>query len=89
MKEVCRRNFRPGNQSGIRQSPSDHHNSNLFQILFGNTARFGLDALKVFSTRAIMEQHEELKEVRDQLIHNGTSQDYIKEFDEIAGISSP
>ena len=63
-----------------------------FQILFGNTfgreARFGLDALKAFSTHAIMGQHKELKEVRGLLIHNGTSQDYVKEFDEIAGISS-
>jgi hypothetical protein len=93
MQAVCRRNYRPGNRSASRQSPNGHHNSNLFQILFDNTssrgARFGLDALKAFSTDAIMEQHEELKIVRNLLVRNNTWQDYVMEFDGIAGMSSP
>lgn len=93
MQAVCRRNYSPGYRSASRQSLNGHHNSNLFQILFGNSsgreARFGLDALKAFSTDAIREQHEELQGVRNLLIHNNTSQNYIREFDEIAGMSSP
>ena len=87
MKEVCCRNFRPGNRYGSRQSSFDHDNSNLFQTLFGREARFGLDTLKIFSSRAIMIQNQELNVVRNLLIHNGISQDYVKEFDKIAGIS--
>lgn len=93
MQAVCHRNYRPGNRSASRQSPDGHQNSNLFRMLFDNTssrgARFGLDALKAFSTDAIIEQHEELKVLRNLLVRNNTSQEYIMEFVEILGMSSP
>jgi hypothetical protein len=93
MQAVCHRNYRPGNRSASRQSPDSHQNSNLFRMLFDNTpsrgARFGLDALKAFSTDAVIEQHEELKVLRNLLVRNNTSQEYIMEFDEIADMSSP
>jgi hypothetical protein len=91
MQEICRRNYRPGDRSDGRHESSGNHNSNLFQILFGDTpnyeSRFGLDALKVFSKDAIMEQHAKLKPLRELLVDNSTSQGYIKQFDEITGIS--
>jgi hypothetical protein len=91
MQAVCRRNYRPGDRSDGRHESSGNRNSNLFQILFGNMPdsepRFGLDALKVFSKDAIMEKYAELKLLRELLVDNSTSQGYIKEFDEITGIS--
>jgi hypothetical protein len=91
MQEICRRNYRPGGRSDGRHESSGNHNSSLFQILFGDTpncgSRFGLDALKVFSKDAIMEQHTELKLLRELLVDTSTSQGYIKQFDEITGIS--
>jgi hypothetical protein len=91
MQAVCRRNYRPGDRSDGRHESSDNRNSNLFQILFGNMpnreSRFGLDALKVFSKDAIMEQYAELNLLRKLLVDNSTSQGYIRQFDEITGIS--
>jgi hypothetical protein len=91
MQAVCRRNYRPGDRSDGRHESSGNCNSNLFQIIFGNTpdceSRFGLGALKVFSKDAIMEQRAELNLLRELLVDNSTSQSYIKQFDEIVGIS--
>jgi hypothetical protein len=91
MQEVCRRNYRPGGRSHGRHGFSGNRNSNLFQILFGNMpnceSRFGLDALKAFSKDAIMGQRAELNLLRELLVDNSTSQGYIKQFDEITGIS--
>ena len=87
MQAVCRRNYCPGDRSDGRHESSGNRNSNLFQILFGNMpnceSTFGLDALKVFSKDAIMEQYAELNLLRALLVDNSTSQGYIKQFDEI------
>jgi hypothetical protein len=91
MQAVCSRNYRPGYQSAGRHKLSGDRNSNLFQALFGNSAshesRFGLNALKVFSRAAIIEQYEGLNIVRRLLVENDASQDYIRQFDEITDIS--
>jgi hypothetical protein len=91
MQAVCHRNCHPGDRSDGRHKSSGNRNPTLFQILFGNMpsceSRFGLDAFKVFSKGAIMEQYAKLKELRELLVDNSTSQGYIKEFDEITGIS--
>lgn len=87
MQAVCRRNYRPGDRSDGRHESSGNRNSTLFEVLFSNTPRFGLDALKVFSKDTIMEQYAELNLLRELLVDNSTSQGYIMQFDEITGIS--
>ena len=91
MQSISRRNYRLGEGSEKQESLSGDYNSNLFQILFGNTAnreaRFGLDALKAFSEETITEQYKGLDMVRDLLVDNDVSHDYINEFDEIVNIS--
>jgi hypothetical protein len=91
MQAVCRRNYYPGGRSGGRQGLSGNRSSNLFQLLVGNAssreARFGLDALEVFSKKAIREQSEGLNVVRNLLVEQDAPQEYVRLFDEIIGIS--
>jgi hypothetical protein len=91
MQAVCRRNYSPGGRSGRRQGLNDNHRLNLFQLLIGNAssrdARFGLDALQVFSKDAITKQSEGLGVVRRLLDEQEAPQEYIRLFEEITGIS--
>jgi hypothetical protein len=68
LREVCRR-------------------SRLFQALIGNASNmgpgFGLDALGVLSNEAIMEQSDELADVRALLVQQGAPNQYLTQFDEL------
>lgn len=91
MQAVCHRNYHPGEQHTGRQTLGFDRSSNLFYTLFSNTksgeARFGLDAMRVFSKHAIMQHYEDLKAVRKMLVHNDIPLDYLREFDETTGVS--
>ena len=89
IQAVCRRNYCPGDRSGPRQALSGTRSSNLFQLLIGNhpsrEARFGLDALEVFSKEAIMENSEDLVGVKRLLVEQDAPQEYIWRFDDVTG----
>ena len=68
LREVCRR-------------------TRLFQTLIGNASSvdqgFGLDALGVLSNEAVMDQSDELADVRALLVQRGASNQYLTQFDEL------
>jgi hypothetical protein len=69
LREVCRR-------------------SKLFHALIGNGssvgAGFGLDALQALPNEAVVEQSDELANVRELLVQQGAPNQYLIQFDELA-----
>jgi hypothetical protein len=59
----------------------------LFQTLIGNASSvgpgFGLDALGVLSNEAVMDQSDELADVRALLVQRGAPNQYLMQFDEL------
>lgn len=65
--------------------------SRLFQALIGNASSvapgFGLDALGVLSNEAVVDQSDELADVRALLVQQGAPNQYLTQFDELADSS--
>jgi hypothetical protein len=63
--------------------------SRLFQALISNASSagpgFGLDALGVLPNEAVMEQSDELADVRALLVQQGAPNQYLTQFDGLAG----